>query len=341
MVQAIIILLLLFTAPCAASETLLVSEAHRDVLLTGYTRAVQHQNLSSELAGKVLHIRYDTGDVVRENPLIEMDTTFVDFQIDKVTQSIHQTDIRIEKARSRVVYLTKESGRVKELSREEMATESRQDAVAHDLEQARLDLQSAEKDMLLLRTELGELLERRNRHFINAPVGWIITRRHIEEQENVQPGTVLARAADYSRLVVPLFVSSEELSALAALGESFNVLLDGLPFNASINWINPEFNEDTRKTAVELIIAGKASLNRGGMKVTMELSVRTEGLFVPKRAVSLRYENPVVTLRTSGETIPIVILADSGDFLHVASAQGLYAGLELAPADDEPQGQEK
>ena len=303
-------------------------------MLTGYTRNVQSQIVSSEIAGKVVTVNYDIGDSIGKKPFITIDPTFIDFQIKRTSELLEQLVVTIKKATSKVSYFESESMRIKRLHKEDLATESTKDKIFQDLEQAQLELDSALKESAVVKTQLSELRERKMRHKIYAPSGWIVTDRTVEENENVQTGTQLARVSDYRSLVVPLYVSSDELTAVTSLPLEFNAELEGAPVKASINWINPEFDEKTRKLKIEIIIKNYTGTKRGGLKLTLPVKAKAAGLYIPRAAVSMRYENPTVTLRNRGEVIQLLVLGDAGPYLLVSEDDRLVPGTELEPAGE-------
>jgi multidrug efflux pump subunit AcrA (membrane-fusion protein) len=329
-----IICLLLKPSSLVAENRLLVTRATNEFILTGYTRNIQSQIVSSEIAGKVLTVNYDIGDPIEKKPFITMDPTFIDFQITRTSESLEQLAVTIKKASSKVSYFENESLRIEKLHKEDLATEAIKDKIFQDLEQAQLELDSALKESAVVRTQLSELKERRMRHQIYAPPGWIVTDRTVEENENVQAGTQLARVSDYRNLVVPLYVSSNELTAVTSLPVTFDADLEGEPVKASINWINPEFDEKTRKLNIEIIIKNYAGIKRGGLKLTLPVKAKAEGLYIPKAAVSMRYENPTVTLKHRREVIQLLVLEDAGPYLLVSEDDLLIPGTELEPAGE-------
>ena len=182
--------------------------------------------------------------------------------------------------------------------------------------------------------------ERKERHRIFAPQDWIVTERRVEEQEYVQAGATLAVVSDFRTLVVPLSVSSDELTALRTGLEGLDARLNGTPVIAQINWVNPVFNEKTRKLAIELRIKEYDGIRRGGLKLTLPVSVQTEGLHIPKAAVSMRYENPAVTVKTTGKRVSLVVLGEGPDYFLAAEDARLTPGTELEPVRPES-GQDK
>ncbi len=156
-----------------------------------------------------------------------------------------------------------------------------------------------------------------------------MTARLANEGEIIGPGIPLARISDYRELVVPLTVTSDELSAIKKLPDPFVGKLEGKNVKVAVNWINPVFDERTRKLSLELVIKNYQGEKRGGLKLAIPLHTKSEGLLIPKAAVLNRYENPKVTLKDTGESISIIVIGDSGDSLVIAENPKLFPGMEL------------
>jgi multidrug efflux pump subunit AcrA (membrane-fusion protein) len=316
----------------AADTPLVVQPALKEIVLTGYTRSDTTLTVSAEVSGKVLRVNYDVGETVGEAPFFEIDPTFIDFQIESVRQSIEKIEAARKKNRSQVAYLKKEFDRFDRLHKGERATEVRRDAALEEYTQAKLEAGTlaAEKQGLMITLE--ELLERKRRHRIHAPEGWVVVARQAEPGEIIAPNVPLARVADFRNLAIPLAVSGEELAAIQAMDPVFDARLDGAPVKARIAWINPEFNEETRKLSIELMLVDYGGEHRGGLRFSLPLQVAAEGLWVPRRAVISRYDNPRVRLESTGETVNVMVLGESDDHLIIAPGTDdrLTVGTELA-----------
>jgi RND family efflux transporter MFP subunit len=330
--KIIVVAGLLTPHPLPAQEKLIVQTAKRDIALTGYTRSQTAVTLSSEVAGRILKINYDVGQVIGELPFLDIDPTFIDLEIDSTRQTLKQLKITLNKRRSRVEYLDKEFQRIEKLFRRGSSPESRRDTFQEDLDQARYDQQATGVEMAVVRTRLQELQERKSRHTIFAPAGWIVVAKLVEEGELVTVNTPVARVADYGSLVVPLSVSAQELDAIQQLSPEFEVLLDGRPARAAVNWINPEFDEKTRKLGIELILRSNTGPKRGGLVCRLALKTAAEGLWVPKQTVVSRYDNPRVFLKANGAEVKVLVLGQTRDHLIIAEDPRLPPGTLLRTA---------
>jgi hypothetical protein len=321
----------LFPSQCRAQTKVdwVVQPASREITLTGYTRSQTTMTLSSEVAGRVLQINYEDGHVIGELPYLRIDSTFVDLEISSVQHSLDQLKITRSKRRSRVDYLEKEYRRIENLFRRGSSPESRRDTALEDVEQARLDLKAVGVEIAIAQTRLKELQERKSRHTIYAPAGWVVVAKQVEKGELVTLNTPVARVADFGNLVVPLSVSAQELAAIQQLIPEFDVVLEGKPARAAINWVNPEFDEKTRKLSIELIICNYTGPRRGGLIFQLPLKIAAEGLWIPKRAVTNRYENPRVFLKETGAEIKVLVLGQTEQHLIIANDPRLPPGTQL------------
>jgi len=321
---------LLLCGTAGAKDTPSVKAALKSVTLSGYTRSRTKQTLAAEVTGKVLAVNYDVGQTVQEKPFLEIDPTFVDFQINQAQLTLQKLIVSNTRAESQKDYLEKEFKRIDRLKQGNVATLAKWEAAAEQLKQAELALQTTDLEMKTLSIQLEELRERRKRHALIAPKGWIIVERRVEPGEIIATGTPLGQVADFTKAVVPMFVTGNQLNALKQKSR-FKVSVDGKAAFAKLNWVNPEFDERSRKLAIELVLENYSGDIRGGLLTELTIDVPSEGLMVPKTCVNSRYNNPQVRLKKTGKKIPISILDDSGEYVIIAPTPALTVGAELIP----------
>jgi multidrug efflux pump subunit AcrA (membrane-fusion protein) len=320
---------LLLPFESAAQDVFRVEKAQKEITLKGYTRSKTAVTVSSEVTGRIEKVNYDVGQTVGDDPFFEVDPTFVNFQIESTRRGIRNLQIALEQSNSRIAYLQKEFKRVDALFKGKSTAATQRDKAAEDLVQAKLEGESIKVRIGETKTVLQELQERKRRHSIHAPPGWVVTAKFIEEGEIIGLNTPLARVADYRQLVIPLSVAGRELAAIKNLPAVFAAYLDNRPVKASINWVNPEFDERTRKLHIQLILREYNGEKRGGLLFSLPLKIATDGLRVPKSAVITRYENPRVKLKGTGEEIQVLILGESGRHFIIAGNNRLAPGMAL------------
>ena len=161
--------------------------------------------------------------------------------------------------------------------------------------------------------------------------GLIMTVKVAEVGEIIGQGIPLARISDFRELAVPLSVTAPELQAIKALPDPFPGKLEGKDVKVSVNYINPEFDEVSRKMNLELVLRNYQGERRGGLKLEIPIQTKTEGLLVPKAAVVNRYENPRVTLKDTEESVSIIIIGETETSYIIAENNRLFPGMELLP----------
>ncbi|MBW1988404.1 MAG: efflux RND transporter periplasmic adaptor subunit [Deltaproteobacteria bacterium] len=313
------------------AQDLVVREAYQDATLSGYTRADTTITLSAEVSGRVVAANYDMGDRVGEGPFYEIDDTFITFQVRAAKAALEATEAALNRAKSMEAYLHKEYLRIEKLHEGDRASEVKRDAAKQEWEQARLQIQALSAEKKAREVDLARLVEQRARYDVYAPIGYTVVHRLVEPGEVVNPQVPLARVGDFNTLVVPMCLTSQELAAVRALGETFEANLEGQTATVSIYRVNPEFNETTRKRCLELLIQDYPGERLGGLKLSFAVSVKAEGVLVPKAAVQSRYENPRVQT-ADGKTVNLLVLGESGDYLLAAEDPRLPVGAKLAPA---------
>lgn len=325
---SLIITLMAVTMARAESPPLTVQPASQTITLSGYTRARATLPVAAEVDGRVMAVHYDVGQTVGDRPFAEIDPTFVDFQIEQVRWHLEKLAVARRQHLSRVAFLQKEFERIDALFQDDVAPLSRWEATGEELAQARLALAAVEAEAGALAVQRRELTERRRRHAVTAPAGWVVVDRRVEPGEIVAAGTPLARVADFRELVVPLYVSGAELAALQGRATLAVSVADRAAV-ARIGWINPDFDERTRKSAVELLLVDYDGEARGGLRVTLALTLAARGLRVPRAAVTDRYDNPYVRLASDGRMVPVFVLGEQDDELVIADQEGLAPGMVL------------
>ena len=326
----LLVAFLIIPISATAQDNLRVEKARKEVALTGYTRAHTTVTVSSEVSGKILRANYEVGQVIDKAPFAQIDTAFIDFQIESTRQSLRSLEINLQKSQSRVGYLEKEFTRIDRLFREQSTAETQRDKAAEDLTQAKLESESIQVHIAEVKTTLAELAERRRRHRVTAPQGWIVTDTFVESGEIVAVGTAMGKVADFRQLIIPLSVSGQELAAIRRLPSPFTAYLENKPIETAVNWVNPEFDEKTRKLNIELIVPSYRGQKRGGLLFSLPLEIETEGLRVPKAAVINRYENPRVRIQSTGEEVRVMILAETNDYFIISNSRQLSPGVALA-----------
>jgi RND family efflux transporter MFP subunit len=307
-----ILLLLLGVSVAAADQGLASSEpetaivtaipAMREIVLIGFTRPLAELPLVAETDGRVEALPLDTGDRVDDSGLFaQLDKTFTQLDLEEV-------GVQQERLTSQIAFDEREVTRFRELVRQNSASASQLDA----LEQSLRDNKHALRALDVKRRMLEERLTRAT---ITAPAGWSITDRQIELGQWVRAGDTVGRAADFSTLLVPFALTPEQFAVLQSTESDLELdLLDqghgpDLQVSARIHRVNPGFDPETRKIAVDLMLSESVGQARGGLRVRLRLRLpeATGALSLPATAIASSYEESWV-IREDGARLPVLRL---------------------------------
>jgi RND family efflux transporter MFP subunit len=282
--------------------------AMREIALIGFTRPLAELPLVAETDGRVETLPLDVGDRVDDSGLFaQLDTTFTQLDLEEV-------GVQQERLASQIAFDEREVTRFRELVRQNSASASQLDA----LEQSLRDNKHASRALDVKRRMLEERLTRGT---ITAPAGWSITDRQIELGQWVRAGDRVGRAADFSRLLAPFALTPEQFAVLQATESDLELdLLDqargpDIQVPARIYRVNPGFDPETRKIAVDLMLSESAGHARGGLRVRLRLRLpeATGALSLPATAIASSYEESWV-IREDGARLPVLRLGpDAGD----------------------------
>ncbi|MFN2369296.1 MAG: efflux RND transporter periplasmic adaptor subunit, partial [Desulfurivibrionaceae bacterium] len=237
-----------------------------------------------------------------------------------------------EKVTGRIDYFENELRRYRTLFEKQSISEAKLDSLTHELDQARLTLRE-------LQTEEQRLREHLRRHLITGPAGWLIIARYAEPGEWVTMGTPLAEIGDFRTLLVSFAVSHAEYLRIKQGAEALSLRLpeEGLTVPAELHAISPDFDQQTRKINLELIIKPPLPEQRGGIRTELAIEMPEPGgaLLAPTSAVDSRYDTHWLTA-ADGEKVPVIVLGPGPEpqTLRV-SGEGITAGDKFlrAPAD--------
>lgn len=291
--------------------------------ITGYTRAVSTMSVTAETSGRLSDVNLAMGDVSDGKVFAVIDPTFTRYDIQSVSNSIKKLEASLKRLDNNIAYLKKEYDRVESLYLSEVETESRRDAARQSLDQAELSREEVLAEKASLQTSLAQLNEVLRRQYIRIPAGWTVTSKPMEKGELVAAGSLIAKAGDYRKLIVPIYVDNAEMKSLTSSAD-IEVTVDGVKHKAELHRVSPAFDESTRKRQAEIIIDMKGV---GGLTVQIPVSVDVEGLMVDKNAVNERYANPRVI--SNGREIKVSIIGRDGDMVILAPNKELKAGMEL------------
>ncbi len=293
-----VILILISLSAFAEKNWITVQPSYRQVTVTGFSRARHNMVLSTEVAGKVEQVFADVGDIIPEHGKVScLDETFVKIDIDSAKNEIaqHQIDIR---------YFKKQVGRYQELV-------GKKSAAISQLDDLKRQLGNAQRMAQLKRLQKQNMQEKQKRHCIKSPAGWRVVERYVEPGQWLDIGNQVVKVGNYSKLLVPLALSVNELRALEKNQDNLTVWLSeyNQQVSASIERVSPAFDEKSRKVQVDLLLQNNLPIYRGGLRVEVRLNLPDpSGTFlIPAKALDKRFEE-VWLKRKNGQSLRVELL---------------------------------
>lgn len=306
------------TAAATNAPVFTTRSAAREVTLTAFTRARNFMELVSEESGRCVSVAADVGETIGQDGVFaRLDTTYIrlDLEANRAEQARSRSDLN---------YYSKERRRYDTLVKGQQAAQSTLDDLVRNEEVAKRTLQS-------LRIEERRLVERMSRYTIKAPTGWKVLERDVEPGEWVRTGQTVGRLGNYSVLLVPFAFTPEELALLRKRSaEGVRLTLPdygGKTVTARVERVNPGFDPETRKIAVDLAIHEGDFEFRGGIRCRLTVDLPDPGgsVLVPASALLKAYEEYFL-VRPSGERVRVVLLGSGPEGTRRVTAPELKPG---------------
>lgn len=308
-----------FAEPPRSAKAFTALPAKKIVTLTGFTRPRAELEIISEVAGRCLKVNAQVGQAIAKSGVFAvLDATFVRLEI-------RANQVEQKRLASRVAYLKKEVARRRVLVLRRSAPQAQLDQLQQELDQADLRLEGLKVQALTLR-------ERRARHMVKAPPGWLVTARAVEPGQWVAAGAKLGKAGDFGKLLVPLALTREEYQGLGKMRQPFMLSIAGQKQKvpARIDKVNPDFDPATRKIKLDLVIENCPGCMRGGLRAQLSLLLEEPAgvVLVPAGALEQRYQEQWLTLKGGGQ-IRVIYLGPGPDGLKRVQSEKLKPGMQI------------
>ncbi len=264
-IQAAIAMGKSFAPPPAAVTTLVVQpqEWEPTIRVIGTLKAVQGGNISTDLAGIVSEIAFDSGRAVHKGDLL-------------VQLNADQEKAQLAAAQARRDLARLDAGRKRELQAQSAAPVSERDAAEAELRRAEAAC-----------NEVEAVLARKR---IVAPFDGVVGIRLVSLGQYLTPGAPIATMHSLDPIQV-LFNLPQQQISFATPGKALRVFLEDESASArsgTISALDSRVNEASRAITVEGLLPNPEQTLRPGMFVNVELPRPTEEgvLVVPASAIS-------------------------------------------------------
>ncbi len=270
-----------------------VRNVEERVAATGQLLAKQHADVAAQVGGEITQIHVDEGESVSEG------TSVLEIDPDRRQLDLDRAKARAAEAASALTEAKRQSQRVIELAKKEIASKS-------DLEKAETALSGANARLLAAQADLGVAERAMNDSRVATRFAGLIARRFVSRGEFVQPGQKLFELVSLDPVEVEFSLPEADASRLS-LGLPLEVTVSPYPgevFHATLSMISPIVDERTRTLRVKALLPNADGRLRPGLFARADLGIATRPsvMLVPEEAVLQRADGAVVFRAKDGGT---------------------------------------
>jgi HlyD family secretion protein len=290
------------------------------VSASGKIQAKRFVNMSAVQMGKVTRLAVEEGDRVKAGQfLLEIDPNSLKGTVQRgeaavagARAGLAQAHVNVETARAQLALARDQANRQRELWKQQLTTREALDQAESTLKVRETELAARETDVAnreqMIRQESAQLSTSRynlSQVTLTAPFDGIVTRRNIEEGENVvigtmnNAGTQLMTIADMSVIEAEVEVDETEIPTVK-IGQVAKITIDALPGETFTGKVTEIGNSPIQTAA-----AASAGQQATNFKVTVQLDSAIEAA---RPGFTCSAEITTAT-RQSVATVPIQAMA--------------------------------
>jgi HlyD family secretion protein len=310
------------TAPTVNVESVQKRDLTALVTASGTIQAKRFVNMSAVQMGRVTRLAVEEGDPVKAGQfLLQIDPETLrgtvargEAAVAGARSGLQQARVNVETARANLNLAREQVQRQRDLWKEGLTTKEALDRAESELQVRETELRAREADVSnreqMIRVEQAQLDTSRynlGQVTLVAPFDGVVTRRNIEEGENVvvgtmnNPGTQLLTIADLSVIEAELEVDETEIPSIK-LGQPAKVTIDAMADQTFAGKVTEIGNSPIQ--TVQAAQAGQAATNfkvvvtldqappnvRPGFTCSAEVTTatRTQVVAVPIQAMAVR-----------------------------------------------------
>ncbi|MCC6474025.1 MAG: efflux RND transporter periplasmic adaptor subunit [Burkholderiales bacterium] len=311
--------------PAATAELKSAAVELREADLTysaeAVVEAVRQSTVAAQIAGRIVEIRFDVGDYVRQGEVI--------VRIDERTaaRAVEASSAQVEEARANLANARTQLERSRQLLAQKFISQSAFD-------KADLDFKAAQARVTALLAGEGAAAAERSFATIVAPYSGVVSARHVELGEMATPGKALMTGFDPSTLRVVATVPQAQIAAIQSQGRArIEVPSTGRWIDARRVTVVPSADPRTHTIQVRLELPGEVRGIVPGVYARAHfVTGRALRLLAPRAAVVHRSElTAVYVIGASGAPqLRQIRLGAAGDAAAVEVLAGLRAGERVA-----------
>ena len=303
------------SAPVEVREVELTQSAEAVV------EAVRQSTVAAQIAGRIVELRFDVGDVVQKGDVI--------VRIDEraAAQAAAASTAQVAEAQAALANARSQYERSKQLLSQKFISPAA-------LDKAEADFRQAQARLTAMLAGAGQAATERSFATIVAPYGGVVSARHVELGEMATPGRPLMTGFDPSTLRVVATVGQAHVATIQAIGRArVEVPSIGKWIDAKSVTIIPAADPRTHTTRIRIELPDDVRGIYPGVFARAHFVIGKEPrLLVPREAVVRRSEvTAVYVLDPAGlPQLRQVRLGAAGDEKAIEVLAGLKPGERVA-----------
>jgi len=275
------------------------------VSASGKIRPKVSVNISANTSGKVVKVAVDEGDIVEKDQfLMQIDPTPAEANVRQIEASIAAARANMELDEANLRQLKVELDRQETLFKRDLTSEDvlQKSRTSHDVQ--KLQTQARKQEIMRLQAMLLGARHELSKVNIHADVSGVITKRNIEEGENVfvgafnNPATILLTIADLSVIEAEIEVDETDIVDVQVGHESV-IKVDAYPdssFKGVVTKVGHSpilsLGSQQQATSFEVVVQLTETIPnvRPGLSCKAEITTgyREKAIAVPIQALTLR-----------------------------------------------------
>ncbi len=277
----------------------------RTLGVTGSLSANRESNVAATVAGRVVAVHGERGEVVEQGALLaRLDAR--DAALQRAEADAHVNGARIAQESA-----NRDCTRAEQLLQNRVISQAEYDRTRASCDAAAFSQAANVARKRLAERALGDSA-------VRAPFAGVVAERVVEDGEFVMPGQTVARLVEINPLRLELSIP-ESAAGIVHRGSPVSFMVaafPGQPFAGVVAHLGPVVRQAGRDFVVEALVDNAAGKLRPGMFATAELELGTrQVLTVPQKAISGSPSSPRLFVVHDGraEERVLKLLGASGD----------------------------
>ena len=348
------------TLPTVNSEALRVRDLDALVSASGKIQPQRQVNISANTMGRVTRLAVQEGQRVKAGQfLLEIDPRSLAGQLERgeasvaaARSSLQQARTAIDQAQINLDLSTQNLKRQQELSKEGLTTrealERSQNEVAAreaEIKARQQEVQTREQQIRQEQAGLSTTRYSLSQVIISSPMDGLVTRRNIEEGENVMvgtmnnAGTVLLTVADMSVIQAEVEVDETDIPTVM-LGQAAQVTIDAVPDRTFRGHVTEIGNSPIQTTATGT--TGQAQATNFKVVITIDEAVPdVRPGFTCTAEITTATRKNAVSVPIQALTVREMLFDAKGSLVHepppVRPRRSLFGGAAVTPTATPPE----